>query len=63
MCAGTGTARGSCGCAEPQIPRILHQLGKGHLLNSAGIGILGNECTGSSTLNNTTNGNKAEIAF
>lgn len=61
MCAGTGTALGSCGCAEPQTPRILHQLGKGHLLNSAGIS--GNECTGSSTLNNTTNGNKAEIAF
>lgn len=45
-------------CAEPQIPRI--QLEKQHLLNSAGI--LGSECTGSSTLNNTTNGHKAEIA-
>lgn len=45
--------------AEAQIPRILHQLEKPHLLNSAGI--LGNECTGSSILNNTTNGHEAEI--
>lgn len=46
------------GCAEPQIPRI--QLEKQHLLNSAGI--LGSECTGSSTLNINTNGHKAETA-
>lgn len=39
------------GWAEPQIPRILHQLEKHHLWNSAGI--LGNERIGSSTLNNT----------